>query len=133
MTFPWAVLLTLTFTHVTSAPTSPSTLTSGLMLTPLLDTGQVRQAQEQSQVNNSQVYNGTSHAGYLTVDRLLGNHIFFWFFPSMEKPDAPVLLWLNGGPGVPTMQGDGESGPGGCQNCPQSGVVWHQVPSWTNL
>ena len=30
--------------------------------------------------------------------------MFFWFFPARVKAaDAPLLLWLEGGPGWPTM------------------------------
>ena len=34
------------------------------------------------------------------------NSLFFWFFPAKNKPkDAPLVLWLQGGPGWPTMYG----------------------------
>ncbi|GFR57944.1 carboxypeptidase [Elysia marginata] len=46
-----------------------------------------------------------SHAGFLTVDESLGKHTFFWYFPSQENPDAPVVIWLNGGPGITSMLG----------------------------
>ncbi|RUS70229.1 hypothetical protein EGW08_022009, partial [Elysia chlorotica] len=46
-----------------------------------------------------------SFSGFITVDNTLGKHMFFWFFPSQVKPDAPVSIWLNGGPGVTSMSG----------------------------
>ena len=45
-----------------------------------------------------------SHAGYLTTNRTLKNHLFFWHFPSPNS-QAPLLLWLNGGPAVSSMLG----------------------------
>ncbi|XP_012935747.1 probable serine carboxypeptidase CPVL [Aplysia californica] len=76
-----------------------------LMLTPILEAGDVDKAQNLSRVVMPALYNGTSHAGFLTANKTLGNHLFFWFFPSMEQEDAPLLVWLNGGPGISSMLG----------------------------
>ncbi|KAH7962928.1 hypothetical protein HPB52_018764 [Rhipicephalus sanguineus] len=36
----------------------------------------------------------------------MSSNIFFWFFPAKEKPDdAPVILWLQGGPGGSSLFG----------------------------
>eukprot|EP00211_Chloroparvula_japonica_P003432 CAMPEP_0119121888 /NCGR_PEP_ID=MMETSP1310-20130426/2304_1 /TAXON_ID=464262 /ORGANISM="Genus nov. species nov., Strain RCC2339" /LENGTH=442 /DNA_ID=CAMNT_0007111469 /DNA_START=102 /DNA_END=1430 /DNA_ORIENTATION=- len=54
-----------------------------------------------------------SYSGYFTVDEAANSNLFFWFFPAMNgDPDAPLLLWLNGGPGASSMYGlFAENGP----------------------
>lgn len=42
------------------------------------------------------------HAGYL--DGTAGHHLYYVFLPNPD-PDVPVILWLNGGPGFPSMVG----------------------------
>ncbi|THH07889.1 hypothetical protein EW145_g3072 [Phellinidium pouzarii] len=43
-------------------------------------------------------------SGYLDITD--GKHLFFWFFESRTAPeDAPLILWLNGGPGCSSSTG----------------------------
>jgi cathepsin A (carboxypeptidase C) len=43
-------------------------------------------------------------SGYLDVTD--GKHLFYWFFESRTKPeDAPLILWINGGPGCSSQAG----------------------------
>ncbi|CAJ2502451.1 Uu.00g098450.m01.CDS01 [Anthostomella pinea] len=45
-----------------------------------------------------------SYSGYVDLDP--DTHMFFWFFEARTKPDeAPLTLWLNGGPGSDSMIG----------------------------
>ncbi|EFN81843.1 Probable serine carboxypeptidase CPVL [Harpegnathos saltator] len=48
----------------------------------------------------------SSYSGYLTVNKEYNSNLFFWFFPAMHNPKtAPVVLWLQGGPGATSMFG----------------------------
>ena len=47
-----------------------------------------------------------SYSGFLTVNEIKNNSLFFWYFPAQtEAYDAPLILWLQGGPGWPSMYG----------------------------
>ncbi|BFZ04923.1 hypothetical protein BsWGS_07962 [Bradybaena similaris] len=99
-------LLLLTARVSTAATTPSSTVNDGpLFLTPLLDRGEVLHAQARSRVSSSETFIPRSHAGFITVDKQLGKHLFFWYFPSPVSNSAPLLLWLNGGPGITSMLG----------------------------
>lgn len=47
-----------------------------------------------------------SYAGYLTVNKQYSSNTFFWYFPAEVNVDyAPVVLWLQGGPGASSLFG----------------------------
>lgn len=59
--------------------------------------------------NASRVYGmgtGPSYSGYFETRADTGNQMFFWYFPSMDgNAKAPLVIWLQGGPGGSSMFG----------------------------
>jgi len=81
-----------------------------LFLTPYIEAGQLEEARQLARVDptllegvNSDL---ESYAGFITVDEPNQGNMFFWFFPAQENPEtAPVVIWLQGGPGGSSMFG----------------------------
>ena len=75
-----------------------------LFLTPYLEQGKVDEARRLSAVELAP-YKQQSFSGYLTVNKDFNSNMFFWFFPAQNgnKPDTPVMLWLQGGPGASSL------------------------------
>ncbi|RXN33407.1 putative serine carboxypeptidase CPVL [Labeo rohita] len=75
-----------------------------LMLTPYLEAGKIEEAKKLSLVGPLPGADVKSYSGYLTVNKTYNSNLFFWFFPAQERPEtAPVLLWLEGGPGSSSL------------------------------
>jgi len=79
-----------------------------------------------------------SYSGYvhLPVDAAAGRnfpiHTFFWFFTARNDPqNAPLSLWLQGGPGAPSVAAAlGENGP--CRISEDSKTTILNPWSWNN-
>lgn len=47
-----------------------------------------------------------SYSGYFTVNQTYNSNLFFWYFPAKNNAaNAPVVLWLQGGPGASSLYG----------------------------
>lgn len=77
-----------------------------VFLTEYIERGQFELAKNLSLVNHNDMKWLTSYAGYLTVNKTYNSNLFFWFFPAKLDPSkAPVVLWLQGGPGASSLFG----------------------------
>eukprot|EP00092_Neocalanus_flemingeri_P007452 GFUD01008048.1.p1 GENE.GFUD01008048.1~~GFUD01008048.1.p1 ORF type:complete len:467 (-),score=127.97 GFUD01008048.1:70-1470(-) len=81
-----------------------------LFLTPYIESGDVETGRQMARVDST-IFEGLdedveSYSGFLTVDKPNNSNMFFWFFPAEEDPEnAPVVIWLQGGPGLSSMFG----------------------------
>ncbi|XP_060524572.1 venom serine carboxypeptidase-like [Cylas formicarius] len=76
-----------------------------LIITDYLNNNQIKEARAAALVSYSQFRNVTSYSGYFTVDQRFNSNLFFWFFPSQGNVSSdPVILWLQGGPGIATVR-----------------------------
>ncbi|XP_044733532.1 venom serine carboxypeptidase-like [Chrysoperla carnea] len=77
-----------------------------LYLTPYIENGDIETAKKLALVNLKDAENITSYAGLFTVNKTYDSVLFHWYFVSENDPEnAPVLLWLNGGPGASSLLG----------------------------
>ncbi|CAH1392265.1 unnamed protein product [Nezara viridula] len=90
-----------------SIPQSDDTGAAGepLFLTPYIEEGRIQEGQEAARVFLPGT-NVTSYSGYFTVNKTFNSNLFFWFFPSeVDTKNAPIVLWLQGGPGGSSLYG----------------------------
>lgn len=77
-----------------------------VFLTEYIETGQFELAKNLSLVDHVDMKWLKSYAGYLTVNKDYKSNMFFWFFPAkLDQSKAPVVLWLQGGPGASSLFG----------------------------
>ncbi|CAG2055192.1 unnamed protein product [Timema podura] len=75
-----------------------------LYLTPLIQAGNLSEARDAARVGVlKEGVDVESYSGYLTVNQEYNSNLFFWFFPAQNVSSAPVLLWLQGGPGASSL------------------------------
>ena len=76
-----------------------------LLLSPLIKAGKLQEARERAAVIGP---NGEpmGESGFLTTDAEKSKHMFYWFFPAQSgDPGAPLVVWLQGGPGGSSLFG----------------------------
>lgn len=78
-----------------------------LYLTPFINEGRLEEAKSLSKVGDIPAdVQVLSYSGYITVNPQYNSNLFFWFVPSLSDPqNAPVILWLQGGPGTTSLLG----------------------------
>lgn len=78
-----------------------------LFLTPYIENGTIDEARKLARVPFTEGLRIKSYAGYITVNKTYDSNQFFWYFPAMipDKANAPVIVWLQGGPGASSLFG----------------------------
>ena len=87
------------------SPRAAPTTTTPNIITPLLPT-HYQQAQEQSRVQLPGYSATELFSGFFTIDESSGSNTYFMYStPLSGRKDAPVVVWLNGGPGASSLLG----------------------------
>ncbi|KAJ8872308.1 hypothetical protein PR048_025912 [Dryococelus australis] len=78
-----------------------------LILSRYIEAGQVEVARNLSRVTGEPFPQDIpSYSGFFTVNTTYDSNLFFWFFPAeKDYENAPVILWLQGGPGASSLYG----------------------------
>lgn len=105
-----------------------------LILTRYLEESNFQDAKNEAEVHLPAFQNVTSYSGYFTVDKESNANLFFWFFPSESSyAEDPVILWLQGGPGITSLYGlFAENGPFIVEengNVTLRNLSWHKTHS----
>ena len=53
-----------------------------LILTPLIDKGEIDEARRQALVHHEEMQNVESYSGYFTVNKTYNSNMFFWYHPA---------------------------------------------------
>ncbi|XP_026742974.1 probable serine carboxypeptidase CPVL [Trichoplusia ni] len=105
--FALVYILPLLYTNVLAGVVLQDHSDEGpLILTPYIEKGGTEKAKHLSAVDPSLFAGVNSHAGYFTVNKTHYWNLFFWYFPAqVPSEDAPLLVWLQGGPGGSSLFG----------------------------
>lgn len=78
-----------------------------LFITPFLKNGKnVEDIQKMAAIDHQDLKDFPGYSGFITVNESTNANMFFWFFPAAAQAEtAPVVLWLQGGPGASSLFG----------------------------
>ena len=106
---------------------------SPLFLTPLIEKGEISKAQLLSLVppfNEEEPVR--SFSGFITVNASTNASMFFWFFPASLRTEAPLIVWLQGGPGSTSLFGQFvEMGPYQIDPKDNTSVILRKIAPWS--
>ena len=75
-----------------------------LLLSPLIEAGRIDEALARAAVIEPITGEAMGEAGFLTTTP--GKHMFYWYFEAQSgDADAPLVVWLQGGPGGSSLFG----------------------------
>jgi len=100
--------------HIGGAPRQPEKSGRGeVIISTMEDPAEIQRATRVRALHGYQGFPPVAYSGYVTVNKTYGANLFFWFFESQTGDmNAPFLLWLQGGPGCPSLLGEAlEQGP----------------------
>jgi vitellogenic carboxypeptidase-like protein len=78
-----------------------------LLITPFLKAGKdVKEIQKMAAIDLPDLKDFPGYSGFITVNESTNANMFFWYFPAAAQSEtAPVVLWLQGGPGASSLFG----------------------------
>ncbi|XP_065200825.1 venom serine carboxypeptidase-like [Planococcus citri] len=103
-----------------------------LYLTHYITSGRIEEGRKEAEVNPF-LEGIKSYSGYFTVHERYNSNLFFWYFPCKSKnssnSEAPLVIWLQGGPGASSLFGlFTENGPYEFKK----GKLGYRKYAWTN-
>ncbi|KAG0503152.1 hypothetical protein HPP92_003224 [Vanilla planifolia] len=119
-----------------SFPYFPTTFLSILLLAALAAVETVPLQHKLDQIDRlpgQPIVEFKQYSGYVTVDATAGRALFYWFVEAPEDAQpAPLLLWLNGGPGCSSIGYGASEEIGPFRIHPDGRTLFINVYAWNN-